>query len=125
MYCIGPILYSVLYSIEKLLAFEGTNRGRDKKKKTNIFFSNSEKYIFIGGDAWTCLGGQTDRWFGRWMDGRTALRTRPDTRLPQSRAGGQGSFLRSLDHLGRRREVKELKNIKKVKCDRWIDRPID
>ena len=24
--------------------------------------------------------------------------TRPDTRLPQSRAGGQGPYLRSLDH---------------------------
>ena len=29
------------------------------------------------------------------------LETRPDTRLPKSRAGGQGPYLRSLDHLGR------------------------
>ena len=28
-------------------------------------------------------------------------KTRPDTRLPQSRAGGQGPYLRSPDHLGR------------------------
>ena len=34
-------------------------------------------------------------------------KTRPDTRLPQSLAGGQGQFLRSLDHLGRSSEVKK------------------
>ena len=38
--------------------------------------------------------------------------TRPDTRLPQSGAGGQGLFLRSLDHLGRS-EAKERKNKQK------------
>ena len=32
---------------------------------------------------------------------------RPDTQLPQSRAGGQGPYLRSLDHLGRSSKVKE------------------
>ena len=36
-------------------------------------------------------------------------KTRPDTRLPQSRAGGQGPYLRSLDHLGRSREAKDRK----------------
>ena len=41
--------------------------------------------------------------------------TRPDTRLPQSRAGGQGPYLRSLDHLGRSSEVKEIKSQKKSK----------
>ena len=41
----------------------------------------------------------------------------PDTRLPQSRAGGQGPFLRSLDRLGRSSEAKDHKNPKKVKCD--------
>ena len=43
--------------------------------------------------------------------------TRPDTctRLPQSRAGGQRPYLRSLDHLGRSGEVKKVKRIKKVK----------
>ena len=35
------------------------------------------------------------------------LVTRPDTRLPKSRAGGQGPFLRSPDHLGRGSEVKK------------------
>ena len=34
------------------------------------------------------------------------IETRPDTRLPKSRAGGQGPYLRSPDHLGRRSEVK-------------------
>ena len=32
-------------------------------------------------------------------------KTRPDTRLPQSRAGGQGLFLRSVDHLGIRVKI--------------------
>ena len=36
--------------------------------------------------------------------------TRPDTRLPKSRAGGQGPYLRSPDHLGRSSEVKEIKS---------------
>ena len=35
--------------------------------------------------------------------------TRPDTRLPQSRAGGQGLYLRSLNHLGRSSEAKDRK----------------
>ena len=43
--------------------------------------------------------------------------TRPDTRLPKSRAGVQGPYLRSLDHLGRSSEAKDRKNQKKVKCD--------
>ena len=36
---------------------------------------------------------------------RDIWKTRPDTRLPKSRAGGQGSYLRSLDDLGRSSEV--------------------
>ena len=39
--------------------------------------------------------------------------TRPDTRLPQSRAGGQGPYLSSPEHSGRSSTVKEQKNIKK------------
>ena len=46
--------------------------------------------------------------------------TRPDTRLPQSRVGGQGPYLRSLDHLGRSSEAKDRKK-KKVKCDGWTN----
>ena len=34
-------------------------------------------------------------------------KTRPDTRLLKSRAGGQGPYLRSLDHLGRSSEVQK------------------
>ena len=34
----------------------------------------------------------------------------------QSRAGGQGPYLRLLDHLARSIEVKNPKNLKKVKC---------
>ena len=48
-------------------------------------------------------------------------RTRPDTRLPKSRAGGQGPYLRSPDHLGRSSEVEKIKSLKKVKCDRPTD----
>ena len=36
-----------------------------------------------------------------WYKDVKRWKTRPDTGLPQSRAGGQGLFLRSLDHLGR------------------------
>ena len=35
------------------------------------------------------------------------LKTRPDTRLPKSRAGGQEPYLRSTDHLGKSSEVKK------------------
>ena len=42
-----------------------------------------------------------------------ATRTRPDTRLPQSRAGGQGLFLRSFDHLGKSSDAKDRKTQKK------------
>ena len=36
--------------------------------------------------------------------------TRPDTRLPKSRVGGQGPYLRSLDNVGRGSEVQEIKS---------------
>ena len=45
-------------------------------------------------------------------------KTRPDTRLPKTRACGQGPYLRSLDHLGR----SETKDRKK-KCDGRTDGP--
>ena len=38
-------------------------------------------------------------------------------RLPESRAGGQGPCLRSLDHLGRSSEDKETKSEKKENWD--------
>ena len=53
----------------------------------------------------------------------TSTTTRPDTRLPQSRAGGQRLYLRSLYHLGRSSEAKNRKNPKKVKCDGRTDGP--
>ena len=52
-------------------------------------------------------------------------KTRPDTRLPQSRAGGQGPYLRSPEHLGRSGKAKKLKNAEKVKCDGPTDGPTD
>ena len=41
---------------------------------------------------------------------REREKTRPDTRLRKSRAGRQGPYLRSPDHLGRSSEVKEIKS---------------
>ena len=51
--------------------------------------------------------------------------TRPNTRLPKSRVGGQGPYLRPLHHLGRSSEAKDRKNPKKVKCDGRTDGPTD
>ena len=45
------------------------------------------------------------------------FKTRPDTRLPQSHTGGQGPYLRSVEHLGRSGIAKNPINAKKVKCD--------
>ena len=53
------------------------------------------------------------------------MTTRPDTRLPQSRAGGQEPYLRSLEHSGRSSETKDRKNTKKIKCDGWTDQRMD
>ena len=54
---------------------------------------------------------------GRWTWGETKegrkgslVETKPGTRLTKSRAGGQGPYLRSPDHLGRSSEVKEIKS---------------
>ena len=53
-------------------------------------------------------------------------KTRPDTRLTQPHAGGQGPCLRSLRHLGRSSEAKDRKEIKRIKSDqpanRWTDK---
>ena len=46
------------------------------------------------------------------------IRTRPDTRLPQSRAGGQGPFLRSMEDLGRSSMAKKM-------CDGQTDGQMD
>ena len=43
-------------------------------------------------------------------DGIGEEKTRPDTRLPKSRVGGQGPYFRSPDHLGRSSEVREIKS---------------
>ena len=37
-------------------------------------------------------------------------KTRPDTWLPKSGAGGQGPYLRSPDHMGRSKEGKVIKS---------------
>ena len=57
------------------------------------------------------------------------IQKKTDTRLPQSRSGGQGPYLRSLDHLDRSSEAKDHKIPEKVKCDRqtdgWTNGPTD
>ena len=45
----------------------------------------------------------------------TSLVTRLDITQLKSRTDGQGPYLRSLDHLGRSSEVKEIKSLKTVK----------
>ena len=59
----------------------------------------------------------------------TGLKTRPDAQLPQSRVGGQGPYLRSVEHLGRSGIAKSPINAKKEKCDGrtngWTDGPTD
>ena len=55
----------------------------------------------------------------------TLKKTRPGTSLPQSRAGGQGPYLRSLDHVGMSSEAKNRKNKKEVKCDGRTNGPTD
>ena len=53
------------------------------------------------------------------------IQTRPDTRLPQSRTGGQGPYLRSVEHLVRSGIAKNPINAKKVKCEGLTDRRMD
>ena len=53
------------------------------------------------------------------------IETKPDTRQPQSRAGGQGLYFKSLNHLGRSSEAKDRKKPKKVKCDGRTDQRTD
>ena len=57
--------------------------------------------------------------------GPLPLKTRPDTRLPQSRAGGQGPYMRSHHHLSTSCEVKYRKTPNKVKYDQPMDRLTD
>ena len=51
---------------------------------------------------------------------RGGQKTRPVTRLPQSRAGGQGQYSRSLDYLGMSSEANDRK-----KGDQPTDQPTD
>ena len=51
------------------------------------------------------------------------IATRPDTRLPQSRADGQGQYLRSVEDLSGSSEAQNLTNAEKVKCDGKMDGP--
>ena len=48
--------------------------------------------------------------------------TRLDTRLPQSRAGGQGLYFRSVECLGKSSKAEIPINAEKVKCDRRTDK---
>ena len=63
------------------------------------------------------------------LDNITLQQTRPDTWLPQSRAGGQRQWKRSLKRLGGSSELRKLKNAEKSNkgtdqpTDRLTDRP--
>ena len=48
----------------------------------------------------------TDRQKGIW----DVDRTRPDSRPPQSPRGGQGPYLRSIDHLGKSSETAKIRS---------------
>ena len=61
------------------------------------------------------------------MDGchgkkKARKQTRPETRLPQSRAGGQGPYLRSAER-SRSSEAKNPIEAEKIKCDGRTDGP--
>ena len=51
--------------------------------------------------------------------------TRLDAWLPQLRAGGQGPYLRSVEHLGRTGIAENPINAEKVKCDGPTNRRTD
>lgn len=51
---------------------------------------------------------------GKISKAKKKNKTKHDTGLPQLRVGGQGSFLRSLEHFGSSSKVKEYKT-KKIK----------
>ena len=62
--------------------------------------------------------------FGNLRFNGIHIQTRPDTRLPQSRAGGQGPYLRSLDHLGRSSEAKQREKNRSPRGNMWSAIPI-
>ena len=88
-------------------------KGRRRAKYLSALGTQSERseeeivanVCMFGGTRCPCLFSE-----GKYFIGSSDCvpeETRPDKRLPQSRAGGQGPYLRSLDHLGRSSEVKE------------------
>ena len=62
------------------------------------------------------MGRNKNVFFSEGVNG-DVQRIRPDKSLPQSRAGGQGPYFRSLEHLGRSSETQDRKNMKKVARD--------
>ena len=79
---------------------------------------NSQKVFHVN----QLTDAPTDRQTERVVESRARdKKTRPDTRLPQSRAGGQGPYSRSVEYLGRSGIAKNPINAEKVKCDGWTD----
>ena len=62
--------------------------------------------IYFGGRHVRYAKGQMEKQMKRESRENGEI-IRPNTRLPKSRAGGQGPYLRSPDHLGRSSEVKK------------------
>ena len=72
--------------------------------------ASSERKLYSRSDSWRRISSILIFATGESMVGYNVplqKKTRPDTGLRQSRAGGQEPYLRSLDHLGRSSEVKK------------------
>ena len=70
----------------------------EKEEDDNNYDDGSPKHFFVHGNLFALLKICFQSAFSE---------TRPDTRLPKSRAGGQGPYLRLPDHLGGSSRVKE------------------
>ena len=86
-------------------------------EKQNLYFKVVEDWQNI--EKIYIFETDTSPYFLLWKSSlylHVISKTRPDTRLPQSRAGGQEQcWRRSLKHLGRSSRLKKLKNAEKVK----------
>ena len=90
-------------------------RGGGIKSRSIIYTPAKERTTHPCQLWWICL-------LVCWSVPLVCIKTRPDTRLPQLRAGGQGPYLRSVEHSGRSSMAKNPIHSKKVKRDGRMDR---